>query len=369
MSENTHVMHNRADHRWGHPEAIEENFYTITMESFLDAAKKTQKELESSSEQLGTAIKLVLENQEDPIYAGYEWKEYYTEKGIPEAPDMKAVRIIVGMPSDIKEGEKLPTYFVNISGILVAHKQYAEAGTALAMGMARAAVDRFVMIGYDVNKCIPAYKYPECINEAHCAYQYVIDHAEELHIDLDKFVFYGCSNGGFAALNLAFRLKKYNWLGAPMPRGLVLTVPVMDDVAVCDSQRVLYTNEDGSKAAWDAEQNQFCMKLWLGDEYGNPALDAEIVPGRATLEDLKGFPPVWFACDAEFDPSRDSMYAFASKLHQLGIFCDVHVWGACSHQAVMLANTDFGKRVRATIVGAMRDAIMFDFRRAWLNKE
>ena len=369
MIEKTHEMHNRADHKWGHPEAIEENFYTITMGNYLEMAKQSEEELIATGEQLLAGCKFMLNNQEDPVYAGYVWKEHYTEKGIPEDPDMEPIRVLVGMPADIKEGEKLPTFFVNASGMLVNHKNYAEVAPFLTMGMAKAAMDRFVMVGYDVNKCIPAHQYPGCVNEAHSAYQYIIDHADELHINTDKIVFYGCSNGGFAAINLSFRLMKHNWYGAPMPRGLVLTVPVMDDVADCDSQRVLFENEDGTKAAWDAEQNQFCMRLWLGEKYADPSLDVEAVPNRATVEDVKGFPPVWFACDAEFDPSRDSVYGFAMKLHQAGVFCDVHVWGGCSHQAVMLTSTDFGKRVRATIVGAMRDAVKFDFRRPWLIEE
>lgn len=368
MIEHTRKMHNRADHKWGHPEAIEENFYTIPMSSFMEAAKQPEEELKATAEQLGMGCKFMINDKENPVFAGYTWKEYYTEKGIPEAPNMDKVRVLVGMPEDIQEGEILPTYFANVSGILVAYKQYAETAPMLAMGMVRAAVDRCVMVAYDVTKCIPAYHYPDCINEAHSAYQYIIEHADELHIDTDKIVFYGCSNGGFAAINLAFRLKKHNWCNAPMPRGLVLTVPVMDDVADCDSQRVLYDLEDGQKAAWDAQQNQFCMKLWLEERYADPSLEAEAVPNRATLDDLKGFPPVWFACDAEFDPSRDSVYAFAGKLHQLGIFCEVHVWGACSHQVVQLEKTELGKRVHATISGALRDAVTYDFRRQWLNE-
>lgn len=148
-----------------------------------------------------------------------------------------------------------------------------------------------------------------------------------------------------------------------MPRGIVPIVPVMDDTAFNYSQQIVFNKEDGTKSAWDAEQNHVCMQSWLGKNYGNPSLLPEAVPTRATSEDVKGYPPVWIPFDGEFDPGTDSMIEFTTLLRREGIFADVHVWGGNSHQGLQCENTDFGKRVKQVIVGALRDAVTFDFRR------
>ncbi len=359
---------NRSDIKWAHPEAAEEGWYTVTMGDIKETAKLSREELLAENEPIGELMCATLKESEEEAYQNVEWKEYYTEGGCVEEPDAKPVRVLVGIPKDIKEGEKLPLYFNFNAGILCFARSYAEMCLSLARPMMYSAIKRFIHISYDCSRCTPEYQYPASTNDAHAAYQWVLDHAEELHIDTDKIVWSGVSSSAHTALCMAFRMKRYNWGNAPMPRGLVLMVPVLDDLAFNQSQQFHITNDDGSKAGWDGEQNRFSLKLWLGDRFGEPSLLPEAVPGRATLEDVKGLPPIWIPVEAEFDPGRDTAYRLVSLLHEAGVFCDLHVWGGNTHHITSACETDFGKRVRQIIVGAYRDAVTFDFRRPWLEK-
>lgn len=358
---------NRYDTKWAHPESVEEGWYTISMTDFRDTARMSQEELIETSDALGNMMCSTLYDNQDEMYQNVAWKEYHTDGGCVEEPDAEPVRILVGMPKDIKEGEKLPLYFIFNAGILCQARSFAETQIGLARPLIYPAVKRSIQISYDCVRCTPAFQYPASLNDAHAAYQWVLDHARELHIDTDRIVWTGNSSGAHTALCTAFRMKRYNWGDAPMPRGLVLLVPVMDDSAFNQSQRFLFTSENGMKGGWDGEQDRFCLKLWLGDRYGEPTLQPEAVPNRATLEDVRGFPPVWIPAEAEFDPGRDSVYKLVSLLHEAEIFCELHVWGGTTHQAFSASDTDFGKRLRRVIVGAMRDAAEFDFRRPWLK--
>ena len=183
----------------------------------------------------------------------------------------------------------------------------------------------------------------------------------------NRIVIAGGSTGGQMALCLTFRLKGARYYGQ-MPRGIVAMEPVMDDVSANDSFRISFEDAEGNLNGWDVHGCRTGFKLWLGERYGDPSLPPEAVPNRATLEDVRGFPPVWMPSCAELDPSRDSAYQFAQLLHKAEIFCDFHEWGGCSHLLSGGPGEEpLARRIRATIEGALSDAVTYDFRRTWLE--
>ena len=101
---------NRSDIKWAHPEAAEEGWYTVTMGDIKETAKLSREELLAENEPIGELMCATLKESEEEAYQNVEWKEYYTEGGCVEEPDAKPVRVLVGIPKDIKEGEKLPLY-------------------------------------------------------------------------------------------------------------------------------------------------------------------------------------------------------------------------------------------------------------------
>ncbi len=358
-----------ADVKWAHPESYEDGWYVLkSMEpDFREIVKWDGKKAQAAVDKLRAGEKAALEASDAPEYVSVEWKEYFAEKGCPEEPDIEPLHILVATPKGLKPNKKLPAVFCISGGGLVCGGE-AEQSALLGRKIIDESGEKAIQVCFDYRIAGVA-QYPASVNDCHAAYQWMIEHADELQIDTDRIVIWGTSSGGHHALCLGFRLKRYNWCNAPMPRGLVIHVPVMDDTALNVSNQYYMDKEDGSKAGWDSELACITYKVWLGDRYGDPALSPEAVPNRATLEDVKGYPPVWIPGEAEFDCGRDSVYKFAALLHEAGVFCDLHVWGGTTHQGFSYGDSHFGRRIHSIITGAIRDAIKYDFRRAWLNVE
>ena len=131
--------------------------------------------------------------------------------------------------------------------------------------------------------------------------------------------------------------------------------------------------ETGLNANWDGPIAQAAHRCYLGEHFGELGLSPEAVPTRATVEDFKGYPPVWFPFVGESEPGRDLVLDLASKLFRAQVFCDLHVWGGCNHTSVSnpmvvpsLDGLSFEARNNTVITGALNDAITYDFRRQWL---
>lgn len=358
---------NRTDPKWAHPESYEEGWYLgpDLVPDFYGQENIPFAELEKKREQYRhSMLEMTLEACEEA--QAFEWKDYMTEHGCPEEPETK-VHVLVATPKDIQAGEKLPVVFCFAGGGMI-NGGTAELNTMLGSKIISRCGERVIAVYFEY-RIAPMNQYPAAINDGHAAYQWMIEHAEELQIDTDRIVFWGISSGGHTSLSIAFRLKRYNWCGGPMPRGIVSQEPVMDDVALNQSQKFSYRTKDGEILAWDGEMARYGFRLWLGEKYGASALSPEAVPNRATLEDMKGYPPVWFPSIPEFDGGRDSAYQFASLLYQAGIYCDFHEWGGTNHLFANGETTDFSRRFQMVASGALRDAIKYDFRRKWLTEE
>lgn len=357
---------NRASAKWGHPEIVQENFYTISRPEFFytidtqtDADRKVLRDALRAP--VAEAIKVT------PDFAERTWEDYYTEHGCPEEPNAPAAHIVVSRPKDMRPKEKLPVVF-GICGGGLTYGGTAELPMSLIGQLVRYSGKRVIIVTTEY-RIAPESQYPKAINDIHAGYLWMLEHAEKLQINKKKIILWGQSTGGQLVLCTTFRLKRYDWCGAPRPRGVIAQVPVMDDVAYNQSNHYKFEEEKDTELwAWNPNIARQGMRYWLGEQYGNPDLPPEAVPSRATVEDVKGFPPVWFPSEAEFDPGRDSVYKFISLLHEAGIFCDLHMWGGTTHQFNAAEGTDFAERFQRVAGGALRDAIEFDFGRSWLDE-
>lgn len=358
---------NRADMKWGHPGLV---MYLLENGDamFRGLEEKTPEELEALREPFREPSRQIFEETCDPREKELAvWTEHYTEHGCPKEPEASNVRMLVRSPKDVKEGEKLPAIFF-IPGGGIAGAGTPECSMSLVSNIMLFSEVRGIAVSPEY-RIAPLHKYPAAINDCQAAFMWMVENADKLHIDTDKIVISGGSSGGHLALSVTFRLKDYNYHGVS-PRGVLPLIPVMDDVRLNDSNRISFKMEDGSIAGWDINTASKNFKMWLGDRFGDPTLPPEAVPNRATAEDVKGYPPVWFTSSAELDVSRDSVYAFAALLHQADIFCDVHIWGGCAHPLTSGTNeTSFVSRIWSVISGAFADAVTYDFRRKWLNED
>lgn len=358
---------NRCDTKWAHPEYVEENIYTAPGSATFLVEDHTVEEYIDYRKGFYEPVLEVYESGLTPeAKARGAWKSYVTEHGCPEEPEA-TVRLEVWTPNDIKEGEKLPVIFYVVGGGLISGGTCELAKFGL-IRVFNANVVRAVFIIFEYRIAAQG-KYPAAINDCHAAYQWMIEHAEEQHIDTDRILVWGTSTGGHFTLSLMFRLKRYNWCGAPMPRGIIPEEPPMDDIGYGNSNQISFQNGDEVDMI-DSRAIRNIYKVWLGEQYANPALPPEAVPNRATVDDIRGgFPPTWFTSELEFDDGRDSVYDFAARLHEAGVFCDLHVWGGGTHQSTGGTETDVAKRMNLVVFGAIRDALTYDFRRPWLTEK
>lgn len=358
-------LNNYCNLKWAHPEVRDEAFL---MEPDVRIFSNPEELEKNRMERYGPSSLDTLDKNGDEIWM--QWRNtgffttYYTEHGCSEEEDAPPVRILVRIPKDIMPEEKLPVLFI-INGGGLTNGGTPEAAMRINCEAILKSGVRCVMVSLQY-RLAPQYKYPASLNDCHAAYLWMQEHAENLQIDLDKVVLSGMSSGGHMALALGFRLKRYGYHGK-MPRGIIAIEPVMDDAAVTNSMTVSFDDVNGESRCWDGACVQRGMRAWLGDLFGDVALPPEAVPARATLEDIKGYPPVWFPLITEFETSRDTVYKFVALLHEANIFCDLHVWGGTNHASIRVGSGSLHDRIFQGIGGAMRDAMTYDFRREWLS--
>lgn len=360
---------NVMDKKWAHPEIAEAGYLIpdhdeVCGYNYLKNASYEEREA-FQDRYRGDMRKMFDATCPKEEFEQAEWTEYFTEHGCPEEEASKN-RILVRMPKDIKKREKLPViYFIPGGGLICGGTP--EAGMSLPTTIIHHGKIRAVVVLPEY-RLAPNHPYPAAINDCHAGYLWMLEHKEELHIDDDKIIISGGSTGGHLCLSLAFRLKNYHYHGK-MPRGVMPLIPVLDDgSADMASNRMTFTSEDGKENCWDAYTARKSFKWWLGDKYGDPTLPPEAIPSRAKVEDMMGYPPVWFVESAELDSSRDFIYQFATRLGEAGVFCETHVWGACSHASLAGYDGSLLERVNTVASGAFKDAMEYDFRRQWLNE-
>lgn len=260
--------------------------------------------------------------EEDP-----NWKLFSIEKGCPEEPDAPAVDVKVRYPHDWDGETALPVVLSVCGGGLLMcfpdlYKAYNEPiadnlGGAVVVPVYRTAIDA---------------EYPAAINDLHATYQWIVDHADEMHFDADNITLFGASSGGHLVLSLAFRLKRYGH----SPRGAVASIPITDDRLTKASSRFFICESE-----WSGTKILQTAQFWLGKNFGSPFLGPEAFPNRATVDDCRGLCPININT---LDLDGDVMYSleFVGKLIEAGVFVDYHIAGGSSHGMGGFAAADEG---------------------------
>ncbi len=234
----------------------------------------------------------------------------------PEEPDGPKVALHIRVPKGYDEGDDLPVLFYIFGAGFIFDPQ---------------TFDRNIIDLSDDLHCIvvapnyrrhPIYKFPDNINDLHAAYQWVVDHGREHHMDTSRIVLNGESAGGWYSISLAHRLKRYGL----RPRGVVAIAPVIEDRGNGSSCRY-----DFNATGLDYEACMRVFNSYLGTgKMGCGALSPEAIPNHATVEDMAGMPPMVIHA-MESDPMRDGGVEYAQKLLDAGVFCSLHVWGGVAH--------------------------------------
>ncbi len=367
MSDITLRQDNRLDVKWAHPDALGGANWNVPglMDTFFEMRDKDPEEnIADRKEQRSFMLDQYLENESEKSRKRGRW-EFVEAPGCCEEPDVPA-EICIRIPTNLKDEDKLENGKVPCIIEIPGGGLYIAGSYEYYMSMLNSLSKhhKAVVVSMNYRTCVEA-KAPAAVNDCHAAYQYVLDHADELNVDPSMIVVHGFSSGGQLALCLGFRLKKYGI----KPRGIVASLPIVDDVNPGQSGTFSFRDaEAGTINAWDAEAIRLTMQLWLGDRFGDPTLPPDILPSRATVEDCVGYPPTWFPIIGEMDGSRDATLELINKMHQANVFVDYHVWGGCNHNTTD-PSTALGAFMAQGDDYNIDIALKYDFSRPWTESE
>jgi acetyl esterase/lipase len=191
----------------------------------------------------------------------------------------------------------------------------------------------FSCVGVSVHyRLPPETPYPGPLDDCAAGYRWVLDHAEELGVDVGRVGMAGSSAGGGLAAGLALRLRDD---GGALPAFLLLEAPMIDD-----RQQTPSSTQDGL-LVWTRESNEFGWRAYLGDLYDSPDVPTYAAAARAT--DLSGLPPTFVSVGGA-DGFRDEVVDFAQRLMHAGTPTELHVYAGAPHGVAMFAGTAVARR-------------------------
>jgi acetyl esterase/lipase len=254
-------------------------------------------------------------NSEHPEFEEYGYWEEYEVDGCPEEPDAPKVHVLVRrLRNDFKKGPYPVVIPVACGGLFLNDPHmFSNAPITKYLGCELVVPELRVF---------PDAEYPAAINDLHATYQWMIKNAEALDIDTDRIVLEGVSTGGNLAAALAFRLKRYDWCGGPMPRGVAIFDGSLDDRGTTRSARII-------NKGWDGLMDRAANMLYMGKNFASDFVGPEAYANHATVEECKGMPP--FAIFANQDyPGCDSSMEFMRKLSDAGDYVSFMMGGTCA---------------------------------------
>jgi acetyl esterase/lipase len=176
------------------------------------------------------------------------------------------------------------------------------------------------------------------VEDCYAGLVWMAKNAAELGVDPDRMAVYGASAGGGLTIATAMLARDR---GGPALRFIMPIYPMVDDRNETSSSQEIV-----DIGIWDRAGNIEAWEWYLG---GKPA-DQYAAPARA--EDVSGLPPA-FIDVGTVDLFRDEDIAFAQRLMQAGVPCELHVYGGSYHAAetfapaAALSQRIWGNRIEA----------------------
>ncbi|MBM9465721.1 alpha/beta hydrolase [Nakamurella leprariae] len=189
----------------------------------------------------------------------------------------------------------------------------------------------------------PEHPHPAPVEDCYAGLVWTAEHAAELGIDPDRLAVYGGSAGGGLALGVALLARDR---GGPALRFMMPIYPMIDDTNTTPSSQEIV-----DVGIWDRAGNLEAWAWYLG---GKPA-DQYAAPTRAA--DLSGLPPA-FIDVGTVDLFRDEDIAFAQRLMQAGVSCELHINPGSYHASETFApDAALTQRIWAMRIDALRRAL------------
>ncbi|HEY7806668.1 MAG TPA: alpha/beta hydrolase [Croceibacterium sp.] len=177
----------------------------------------------------------------------------------------------------------------------------------------------------------PETPFPGPQEDCYAALVWLAAHAEELGVDPARIVVMGESAGGGLAAALAQMSRDR---GGPQLAGQALVYPMLDcrtggpDCPYCN----LHTGE----WVWTREKNRFGWEALRGDYQPTDERKGWFSPALA--DDLADLPPAYIVTGA-LDLFLDEDLAYARRLIDAGVPCELHVYPGAIHAFEMVPET------------------------------
>lgn len=171
----------------------------------------------------------------------------------------------------------------------------------------------------------PEAPYPRPLDDCEAGLRFIVEHADDLQIDLGRIGIGGRSAGGGLAAGLALR-----WRADVALAFQYLEYPMLDDRGITLSSQL-----DGLPM-WSRGSNAFGWQSYLGNRCGTNDVPADAAPARAT--ELSRLPPTFIGVGT-VDCLRDESIEFAARLCQAGVPTELHVYAGAVHGFDMFART------------------------------
>jgi acetyl esterase/lipase len=181
------------------------------------------------------------------------------------------------------------------------------------------------VVGVSVEyRLAPETSYPGPLEDCYAALRWTYDHAHKLGIDKQRIGLYGLSAGGGLAAALALLARDRG----EVPLAFVLLdCPMLDD-----RQQTPSITADGLYV-WSAASNEFGWRSYLGELYGSDEVPPYAAAAREA--DLSALPPTCVVVGS-IDGFRDEDIAYAQRLNQSGVPCELHVIAGLPHAYLLV---------------------------------
>jgi acetyl esterase/lipase len=113
-----------------------------------------------------------------------------------------------------------------------------------------------------------------------------------------------------------------------------------------DRQQTVSSQLDGL-AVWSKESNTFGWRSYLGDLYGTNEIPYTAAPARC--DDLSKLPPA-FVSVGTVDGFRDEDIAYATRLNQAGVPCELHVYPGACHGYQIAVESAIARRSQRDVI-------------------
>lgn len=211
--------------------------------------------------------------------------------------DGKAIPIEVFSPSGLAQNAPCILFIHGGAFALPATDFHKKLMVAYALGCSA----KVVCVDY---RLVPNYPYPFGLEDCCSAYQWMVEHAGELAIDLKRVAVCGDSAGGALAASLTHLARDRN---LSMPLFQMLIYPALDARQQTDSMKRFIDTP-----IWNARQNKKMWNLYCK----KPEIHPYSSPAQAPS--FEGLPQAYIEVN-EFDCLRDEAIDYAKELQKAGI--------------------------------------------------